>query len=216
MTSAWLHSSPVEPNTSAAKHTVFMFTIKTVVFSLLFHTSPIFRVTLLCTNKLWKTRRETLPSLSLRLLYNFYPLYNISYESLMICVAPWFFWVKVQFPTSGKWRNVNNWCASLVWGQEWNGARSWLSLKVYDPAGNEGDLAVKASLRGGGNPFLLWNRLLKLSCMKLKQFVLIMQTPNTKTSVNDFKDIIRIEVSRNDSTFICIYLHHPKCFQQCV
>lgn len=142
MTSAWLHSSPVEPNTSATKHTVFMFTIKTVVFSLLFHTSPIFRVALLCTHKVRKTRRR---NLALAFLYNFYSLYIISYESLMICVAPGFYRVKVQFPTSGKWMNVNNWCVSLVWGQEWDGARSWLSLKVYDPAGDKGELAVKAS-----------------------------------------------------------------------
>lgn len=78
-----------------------------------------------------------------------YPVYNLSYESLMICVVPGFYWVKIQFPTSGKWKNVNNWCVSHVWGQQWNGARSWLSLKVYNPAGDKGDFVIKDPFRGG-------------------------------------------------------------------
>lgn len=103
----------------------------------------------------------------------------------MTCVAPGFYRVKVQFPTSGKWMNVNNWCVSLVWGQEWDGARSWLSLKVYDPAGDKGELAVKGFFERWWKSILTVNRLLKLSCMKLKHvFFLIMQTPNTKTRVN--------------------------------
>lgn len=44
MTTAWFQSCHVEPNTSAphTKHAGFMFTIKTVVLSLLFHVLPIF------------------------------------------------------------------------------------------------------------------------------------------------------------------------------
>lgn len=160
-----------------------MFTIKTVVFSLLFHTSPIFRVTLLCTHKVRKTRRG---NLALAFLYNFYSLYIISYESLMICVAPGFYRVKVQFPTSGKWMNVNNWCVSLVWGQEWDGARSWLSLKVYDPAGDKGELAVKASFERWWKSILIVKWAAETQLYEVKTFFfLIMQTPNTKTRVID-------------------------------